>query len=319
MKLIVSHLEALRTYVTREFYFIMTALISEHGWQQIETNRLWSGPGTLSEKLLAGCGELPETILFWESYEFLYAHAAQIQRLNCRKILFADDLHWRNEQTRQMKVVGFALCDLILATCAYVWDGYYPQLRGLKRLAWIPHSASPDFMLGFNQTAENRVFLSGAVNEAYPLRQQMLRLQAERPQAIAVQRHPGYYCGYNYAAHADIGPAYAARINRFRVAFTDCLTFRYVVAKYFEIPATGALLLAEDTVKRQLAQLGYVEYEHYLPVSKENLEAQVEYVLDERNHDELDKIRSRGQDLVWERHKTSDRARQINDACNASC
>jgi hypothetical protein len=33
MKLIVSQLEALRTYVTREFYYIMSDLISTHGWR----------------------------------------------------------------------------------------------------------------------------------------------------------------------------------------------------------------------------------------------------------------------------------------------
>jgi len=51
-------------------------------------------------------------------------------------------------------------------------------------------------------------------------------------------------------------------------------------------------------------------------VSKENLEEKVDYVLDKRNHEELDVIRKSGQALVWERHKTSDRARQINEACS---
>jgi hypothetical protein len=319
MKLIVSQLNSLRTYVTREFYFIMTDLIANHHWQHIELGKLWSGRGTLTDNLRAELGELPETILFWEAYEFLQAHAPQIQRLNCRKVLFADDLHWRNEQTRQMKLVGFALSDLILAAYGYLWDGFYPQLRGIKKVVWIPHSASPDFMLDYNPEPANQVLLSGAVNDAYPLRQEMLRLHTEQPHAIGFQRHPGYYCGYDYATNADIGPAYAAKLNRHRAAFTDCLTFKYVVAKYFEIPATGALLLAEDTVKQQLNELGFVEYEHYLPASKRNLAAQVEYVLNESNRAELDQIRIRGQELVWARHKTSDRARQISQACNASC
>jgi len=87
------------------------------------------------------------------------------------------------------------------------------------------------------------------------------------------------------------------------------------VAKYFEIPATGALLFADDAVSGPLRDLGFLENRHYLPVSKENLEERIRYVLDDRNHEELDEIRRSGQELVWERHKSVDRARQIDAAC----
>lgn len=314
MKLVVSHLEALRTYVTREFYYITTDLISTYAWQHIEISKLWNGPGTVRDKLLDAFGELPETILFCEAYEFLQAHATQIQGLNCPKFFFADDLHWWNEQMRQMKVVAFAVSDVILSTYAYGWSKFYPELSS-KKVLWVPHSASPDFMLPYNHRAENSIFLSGAMNEAYPMRQQLWKLQEERSYSIVYHRHPGYQCGYDYNANEDIGRAYASKINRCRVGFTDSLTFRYVVGKYFEIPATGALLLADNAVSVQLRELGFSENQHYLPVSEEDLEETVQYVLDEQHHDELDEIRKRGQELVWEKHKTSDRARQINEAC----
>jgi hypothetical protein len=317
MKLIVSNLETLRTYVSREFYYTLTDLINTYGWKHIEIHKLWGGAGTVRDNLLAEFGELPENILFWEAYEFLLAHAPQIQRLNCHKCFFADDLHWWNQQMREMKLVSFAICDSILASYAYVWDGYYPQLSGMKKAIWVPHSASPDFMLSYNHAAENCIFLSGAMNEAYPLRQQMLHLRSELPHSIAYHRHPGYYCGYDYEADADIGRGYARKLNSYRTGFTDSLTYKYVVAKYFEIPATGALLLADDAVSGPLRELGFIENEHYLPVSKENLEERVQYVLDPRNHERLDKIRERGQALVWERHKTSDRARQMNEVCSS--
>lgn len=316
MKLIVSNLEILRTYVSREFYFTMTDLINTYGWKHIETDKLWRGAGTVSDNLLAEFGELPETILFWEAYEFLQTHTPQIQRLDCHKCFFADDLHWWNQQMRQMKFVGFALCDSILASYAYVWDGFYPQLSGMKKVTWVPHAASPDFALDYNQAPENCIFLSGAMNEYYPLRQEMLRLHARRLYSIAYHGHPGYQCGYDHGTNEDIGRGYAQKINRYRTGFTDSLTFKYVVAKYFEIPATGALLLADDAVSGPLRELGFIEYQHYVPVSKQNLEERVRYVLDPGNHEELDEIRKRGQALVWERHKTSDRARQINEVCS---
>ena len=312
MKLIVSHLEALRTYVSREFYYIMRDLISTHGWRHIEIYKLWNGAGTIRDKVIDEFGELPESILFWEGYELLHAQARDIHRLDCRKFVLADDLHWG----RQRKLVSFALCDKILSTYGYIWAKFYPELCGAKKVVWIPHSASPDFMLPYNRCPENSILLSGAISRYYPLRQQMKALHAQGSHSIAYHGHPGYYTGYDYENDQDIGGGYAKTINRYRAAFTDSLTFKYVVAKYFEIPATGALLFADDAVSGPLRELGFMENRHYLSVSKETLEERIQYVLDERNHEELDEIRRRGQKLVWERHKTSDRARQINEECS---
>lgn len=148
----------------------------------------------------------------------------------------------------------------------------------------------------------------------------MKLLHEQGSYAIAFQEHPGYQRYYDYDRDEEVGRGYAGTINKYRAGFTDGHSQRYVVAKYFEIPATGALLFADDTVGRQLNELGFTENKHYLPVSPENLEERIQFVLDEMNHKELDEIRRRGQELVWERHKTSDRARQINQACcNAGC
>jgi hypothetical protein len=87
------------------------------------------------------------------------------------------------------------------------------------------------------------------------------------------------------------------------------------VAKHFEIPATGALLVADGAVRGPLEQLGFLENVHYVPVSEQDLEAKIRYVLDENNHLEIDEIRHRGQSLIREAHKTSDRARLIDSIC----
>ena len=316
MKLIVSNLESLRTYVSREFYFIMRDLISTHGWRHIEMCKLWNGAGTIRDKLIDEFGELPGSILFWEGYELLSARAIEIYRLDCHKFILADDLHWWNEQLRQRKLVSFALCETILSTYGYIWSKFYPEFCGVKKVVWVPHSASPDFLLRYNQHPENSIFLSGAMTVHYPLRREMKILQEHSSYSIAYHCHPGYYCGYDYEKNEDIGSGYAEKINRHRTGFTDSLIYKYVVAKYFEIPATGALLFADDTVSGPLKELGFIENRHYLPVSKENLEERVQYILDKRNHEELDEIRRRGQELVRERHKTSDRARQIDEECS---
>jgi hypothetical protein len=316
MKLIFSNLEALSTYVSREFYYTMSDLMSNRGWSHVETGEFLARSGSLTDKLFAEFGQLPEIILFWEAYELMQKHAAELYRLDCRKFVFADDLHWFDEPTRQKKCLGFALSDAVLATYGYQWDHHYPEFGGTKRVVWTPHAASPDFMLPYNAGAQNFIMLSGAMTYHYPLRQQMKHLHDRASYAIVYQPHPGYYTGYDYQTDENVGSGFARTLNSYRTAFTDSLVYRYVVAKYFEIPATGALLLAEDAVSEQLSQLGFIKYQHYIPVSKENLEEQIQFVLDERNHEELDQIRRAGQDLVWQRHLTSDRARQIDETCS---
>jgi hypothetical protein len=317
MKLIVAEMEALRSYISREFFYVMKELIAAYNWEQIDTSQLWRAPGSLKSKLLDRFGELPEVVLFWEGYDFLRAHRTEILRLECRKSIWADDLHSRTATIRRNKVISFALCDTVLSTYGYIWASFYPDFWRTKKVVWIPHSASPDFMLDYNQSPANTVFLGGAISSHYPLRQKMMRLHSQGSYSITYHGHPGYHCSYNYEADENVGRGYAKKINRCRAGFTDCAKYKYVVAKHFEIPATGALLLADDALSGPLQKLGFRENQHYVSFCGKNLEAKIRHVLDNRNQEELDEIRRRGQKLVWERHKTSDRAREINDVCSS--
>jgi hypothetical protein len=133
--------------------------------------------------------------------------------------------------------------------------------------------------------------------------------------SIVRHPHPGHRCDFDHETNTSIGRGYAKRINYHRAAFTDSSIYTYSVAKYFEIPATGSLLLADRAVSAPLKGIGFTEGVHCIGVSEEDLEEKIEYVLDENNHHELDQVRRNGQELVWQRHKTSDRARSINEIC----
>ena len=314
MKLLVSDLEAMRTYVSREFYHVMRALITDFNWRHVETRELWN-PRSMRDTLLYLCDELPEVILFWEGYELLTARVLEIQKLPCRKAILADDLHWWDAPMRLRKTVAFALCDAVISTVGYAWNRLYPEFAGTKKIVWVPHSASPDFLVPYNPNPANALFVSGAAGNYYPHRDPVRELSEVGAHAIVCHDHPGYYTGYDYDRNEAVGRGYAMKINSYRAAFTDSSKFHYVLAKYFEIPATGALLVADDSVNGPLRQLGFIADEHYIAVSAENLEQKIRFVLDERNHEELDQIRRRGQELVWDRHKAIDRARQIDAAC----
>ena len=315
MKLIISELKERSKYTSREAAYIIRDLINSFGWRQVETEHLYYSSDPLKSLLLGKFQELPEVILFWEGYYLLNARRKEIDSLDCSKYILCDDLHGGEEHSHQEKLEAFSMAHTILSTYAYGFDHFYPQLSKTKRVVWMPHSASPDFLLEFNEHPENAVFLSGVVNHHYPLRLRMKDLCDRGSYPIVFHRFPGYRCDFDYETNTSVGRGYAKRINTYRVAFTDSSKYRYSVAKYFEIPATGSLLLADRAVSEPLSRIGFTEGVHYIGVSNEDLEDKIEYALDENNHDELNQVRRNGQELVWRLHKTSDRARSIDEIC----
>lgn len=318
MKLLVSWMRELGTYVSREFHYTMRDLVQMHGWRHVEPWTLSEHAASPKARLLELAGEVPEVILFWETYELFNALQPALRDLGCRLAVFADDLHllWGHEDRKCAKLRAFSDSDIVLTPYAYVFDDFFPELSQRKTVIWIPHAASPDFVLPFNLQPENAILLSGFIGPLYPLRMRMQALQEEGRCAIVRHQHPGYSEGYDYQKDARVGGGYARTIHRFRAGFTDALTFRYVVAKHFEIPATGALLVADGIVREPLRELGFIENVHYVPVGAENLEEKIRYVLHRGNRAEIDEMRRRGQQIVLQSHRTCDRARLIDKTCS---
>lgn len=309
MRLIVADLGDYSHYVSREFSYIIRELIEAYEWMHLEPSSL-GGPG-MREKIARYCGEFPEVILFWGDERFLCEHDCEVEKLPASRWFVSDDLH--HHGARDMREKAFMLCDTLLATYAYRVPEYFPRVAEARRVIWLPHSASPDFALPFNVRARNELFLSGAICDAYPMRQRLNALMESGFPGIVRQPHPGYHCGYQYGNDCRVGRAFARRIWEHRAAFTDCTRYQYTLAKHFEIPATGALLVADSAIAEPLAELGFVPGFHYLPVSDDNLEDRVRYVLCAEHHAELDRIRRNGHELVLARHRTSHRARLIDE------
>jgi hypothetical protein len=309
MRLIVAELGAYSHFVSREFSYIIRELIEAYGWMHLEPSALY-GRG-MREKIARYCGEFPEVILFWGGEGFLCKHDREVEKLPAAKWFVSDDLH--HHGARDMREKAFMLCDTLLATYAYRVAEYFPSVAEARRVVWLPHSASPDFALPFNPRARSELFLSGAISQAYPMRQRLNGLMESGFPGIVRQPHPGYHCGYQYGNDHRVGRAFARRMWEHRAGFTDCTRFQYAVAKHFEIPATGALLMADSAIEGPLEELGFVSGFHYLSVNAENLEDRASFVLHEEHHAELDQIRRNGQALVLERHRTSHRAKLIND------
>lgn len=313
----ISDLAVRGRYVSREAYHIMTELIERYGWIHMETEFLTSQPHALRERMGERCGAQPDVVLFWEAYHLVTLAFSQLYKANFNVVIYCEDLHWFHAGMRATKMLALTVADVILASYAPVVERFFPEVAAAKRIVWVPHAASPEFMLPLHETAENVIFLSGMINDYYPLRQRLKALGKKTELHIVEHPHPGYQCHHDHETSGVVGAGYARRINASRAAFTDASKFNYMLAKFFEIPATGSLLLADAAVEPQLSQLGFRPLAHYIPVSDATLESDLRHILDARNHAELDEVRRRGQQLIWARHKTSDRAKLIDEVSTA--
>ncbi|HEV7923214.1 MAG TPA: glycosyltransferase [Thermoanaerobaculia bacterium] len=292
-RLVVAPFAALRGYVSREFFRTLWALVANHGWRFCETSSFR--------------GAEADAVLFWESYDVAAHHMRALQAQGTRVYVMTDDLH----KARPGMHDALRLADGILSTYAPRFGAFFPDIDP-SRVRWTPHAASSDFVLPLAKNPYRQVFVSGAMTSAYPLRLLMRDLALRRPEIARLQDHPGYHTSYRFSHDGRIGRGYAQSIRACLAAFTDALQYGYIVAKHFEIPATGALLLADRAVAPQLSELGFVDGQHYVSMTADELEATVERVLDPRNAAEILAIRRAGHELVYARHTTANRAREID-------
>jgi len=310
MKLAIGPFTDLAGYVSREFWSTFSTLSGDYGWQMLETYHLAATrEGELPALLRARFGAMPEVVLFWESYGGAARHIPSLKGAGVRVYVMTDDLH---ATEREGMREALRLADGILSTYAPVFQDFFPEV---ENVTWVPHAAGPDFLLPVNEAPAPVVFLSGAINDYYPLRMLLRDIARRRPELVRAHDHPGYYLRYKYEIDGRIGRGYAEKIGACLAALTDGLKYRYIVAKHFEIPAAGALLIADRSCAPQLAMLGFVDGEHYLAASTDDLEQIVERALDPRNRESIDAIRRRGHALVHARHTTACRAREIDVLC----
>lgn len=198
----------------------------------------------------------------------------------------------------------------IILTCYWgpfkkKWEKY------LYKAKHFPYFFSPYkryCSLPFNESPIKKCLITGAQDaEVYPLR---YMIWMNRGQMIDGLEHPGYrrkisdiIDNPNFA----LGDNYAKKINAYLMGVATSSIFEYVVGKYFEIPATGSLLLCNEVPDLKL--LGFKPNEHYIPITKENALDTIKNVI--KNSEAYTKIRRQGMTFVRENHSVKNRIQQI--------
>ncbi len=243
-----------------------------------------------------------KNILFFRANTFISQNYQQIKELkDIKKILYVDDLH-RSLEIRELKHLDANIIDsfdLVISTYAYYFNNYFP-LVPKEKIYWFPHSFNEQLKVEYNQNPINKILLCGSISDAYPMRQKMLSLTSKYP--IDVLEHPKYS---KAKLHDIIGKKFIQKLNEYKYVFTCCLNEKipYLVQKFFEIPGSGALLIGYDRwVKEPMTELGFIDMENYISVNEENLEEKLNYILDEKNNELIEKIRLNGYNFIHSNH-----------------
>ena len=83
----------------------------------------------------------------------------------------------------------------------------------------------------------------------------------------------------------------------------DYVCFNYALAKHYEIPATGSLLIADET--NDLKRAGFIADKHYISVNRSNILEKIRSCL--RNPKDYEIIRKAGMAFSRKNHSINNR------------
>lgn len=236
-----------------------------------------------------------------------------ISQLRCENITLIykiDDLYPYNEIRN--KCINYA--EFLISPYQYLFKEnkiiqMYPSIN-FKKSYHIPYSAVNSFYknIDFNDNPKEKIFVSGNINNVYPLRQYALQFK----QYTERLEHPSY----NNYKHRIINEEYYKKLSEYLCCFTDASCYNYILLKVFEICSVGSLLLCDDSIKNQLYNLGFHDNIHYIACNKDNMELKMKWILDNKNRKTVDEIRLRGMSLVRNNHSTNNRSDLFNTIIN---
>jgi hypothetical protein len=317
------------TYVSDEFYYLFKELEEVYGWKELADgpyyNRTWLANDNISSYFMRYFNRIPDLIVYVEMYDMLHLQASRPDwKLLRHPWLFMDDVQGDTPALSILIREALMTVEHTLATYPYRIDEEYTKkittnlnVWSTYSRTWIPHAASPSFFTQYNPNPILKIFLSGAISEIYPYRQLALAMYEKAASNRSMNRieylkHPGYGPVTN-ATQSSVGKSYAKMINRYFAAMTDISVRNYIVAKVFEIPAAGALLLLNSEAIPILARLGWHDNVHYVTYNRTNMETVFADVLNTRYFEKYERIRRTGHKNALQLHTTKRRALFIHN------
>jgi len=251
-------------------------------------------------------------IILFRCNRFIKTYYNEIKISDIKFILYLDDLH-NSPEIQELKNLDNNFpnsFNLILSTYQYTFNKFFNNIT--TKIYWFPHSFNELFYnkLFYNNKPKNELLLSGCLSpNIYPMRNKLKEYCSNYP--ISILKHPGYNTKHK---HKIVSIRYYQYLQQYRFAFTCCSNknLPYLLAKFFEIPACGVVLLAYDRyIKKELKQLGFEDNKNYISITEDNLEYKLNYIFDKTNENEIELIRKNGYEFIKNNHTLKIRIQKL--------
>lgn len=221
---------------------------------------------------------------------------------NTKLISYFGDLQcYQNRECEENKIKMFDRCSIIIGGFYEKFREWYPQyIHKYELFSGFYHPYENYKSLQINLKPKMKCLLSGTVNRYYPFREYINKLYQEDTEGISklidIKKR-------SFAPFRE----YPKFLNSYFCAIATSGMYSGVVSKYFEIPAAGTLLLAEEVM--ELKMLGMEPDIHYVSITRKNVLDKIQYVLS--NSDRFLEMRIRAMNFVRKNHSDINRAFQF--------
>ena len=296
----------------------LTAL-EKKGWKVLDSDTQFrNGDPIIDIKNSTGI-EKPDIVAFYmtemsetNSSKNFHAQWEQLSKANFLKVSILEDFNFPWQINNASYFSQYA--DVILVRYPEAFQQIIPDCK--KPVFHFPHSAGRSYFQEKSDFSDKEptALLSGSINERwYPLRSKARELFHAGKKIITFREHPGYQPGADPVQEAK---DYAAQISKNQLALTGAgmgvaLAAPYILAKHFEIPATGTVMITDKFVAPLMQNLGFIENVHFLASTPDTLERDLERWLAPENKAALEQIGLAGQKLVAERHSLEKRVEEF--------
>jgi hypothetical protein len=169
---------------------------------------------------------------------------------------------------------------------------------------WLPHSVDTSL---FKPRGERTIDIlhTGTVNKNYPLRQVIIAKLFNDPRAKIIPR-PRELAPFQPRPW-PCGEDYAKLLSSAKIHPTCTSIYGYVLAKHFEIAASGTLLMTDWC--NDLSFLGFEHGKNYVKIVKGNVKDKINYFL--KNDKEREEITANAVAMIYANHNVQKRAEQL--------
>lgn len=303
--------------------YLPLKLYIQHGWNVIDINTINKGKyNNIKEYIIDKYNKFPYIIFYWINNNVNHPEDMFFYPKNITILYYVIDIH-KSTFNKNKHLLNNV--DHYVTPYAYCFNDMIKDNK--KNVIWYPFSIPSDCILDINTKPIMKLLLTGsAQKEYYPHRFYIRKLHnrynsnrhMKKNNPIHILKHPGYNEEFD-EKKALIGKNYLKYINTYIASFT-CYAkpiFPYIVRKFFEIPACGTLLVANDSyVQKYCKQLGFIDGVNYISTTDDNIEDKIQYIINVKNKDIIDKIRNKGQELILEKHLDKHRVKYITKLCN---